>query len=1660
MLHFMIAILVMSTQHLTAQIVFDDTPENKAIVFGQDLFLACSARNLTTNSREGLIIQWKLNDLEVDPKCSVFPNGTLFVPSVNTDDLGNYTCVVLDSSDDTVLVSPSATVFHAYIKMFEVSPTPVNVLEDEVVSFDCITGQSAPAPEIYWERDGEVFTGGEQYSATYGGYSKQSLIIQYSMKLILRAKPHLDGAYNCVARNPVLKIDVRSRRVLMQTAEVESVPYVIDELVNANVTAALSQPLLLDCPITGKPQVDVAWYKGNTPVSEIADFFVLMNGSLHRPFTQLSDEGQYVCEGTNPLGIARTPSISVTIARIDIDFVQQPEDLYVIAGLQATLKCSPPFSVPTASVTWYKDNALFVPRTGEHAVQVVTTVEGFWNIRFKNIQKIDEGEYFCVATNTYAVPSSRTSVSATVSVGGAPIFVEPPVGLTIEKGKLAQLTCYVQGDPFPEITWLFENEVLTVSETISFRQGNQELWIGNINKGNEGTYTCRAVNRYSTIQTRVYVKVLVPPVVLESVGHTVASKGDAVLIPCGIYSDPDPKITWYKDSAAITMGDRFTQLHNGLYITSVRVEDSGTYLCHASNMAGDTENEGTLEVLVRPYFLEKPEDQVVNIGRNLTLTCIANGFPKPEITWLFNGSSLFPRNTLLSLNGEQLLLLEVSWMHVGTYSCTASNEEGMKRAEATVTVRVSPKVQKIEGVPLLYLGENIQLKCRVTGIPSPSIEWFFNRQLIVPSKDGRISIPEPTVLIVKFVTLSDEGVYSCKGINAAGVSQRDIDIYIITRPSPPVLQKAETVSATSVMLSWSIEQRQPQTPVDRVYISYRKWIDTSRPYLKTEVESDTAKYLVEDLDPASRYVFMVSAVNDAGTSDISNILSAQTYDAGPSAPRNLQVMDIKAYNITIGWEIPLTTNGRIKKYQINLRKKNELQDRTIIVSSDNDANHDYIIRDLTPYTWYTLEVRGATMEGDQVLWGNWSNIAETRTSQTAPTGRPNAVKAKALTPYVVQVSWEAVAQQEQNGPIKRYYVRYWLLHNVSTPLGEEVIDSLDLQVNISDLHPWTWYMVKVVAENAGGLGEASEGATVRTLPTAPARAPLNLTAEVQSDSAILVKWQPPPAADWNSELSGFIVQYWQHSDYNISQVRSLGVLNLTTVISDLDPYTTYGVCVAAFTDQVTNGVGPYTDNITVQTEQSYPGPVADLSYTASSTTLMLSWKPPEVTNGVITNYLVLYHSVGTAVVTTPFSLSKPTLGEHISELLNNLNLLKNIFDNFEETLTEGLIQPLANICDIILHNKTLYKEVQNETDILQSDELTQIMNISSNAIFDWMNIEHISVGKLCLNLQDVLTNILNTDIEENVAADMLNVTTSKTAATLSDLQSGHIYNISVLAATAAGYGQHVTMEAVTSPAIPNTTQRPVVPVTRRPVTDGPPLLQTGDDSEPLNLPVIIGGGVSGFVLFLIVLLIGGCLCMKRRTQSDEKSKVIREEALEDTNANNMYGQLDRPSTRPAVAKAAEDGTDSVDIYGDEVRFHSPQHQYDQSTDRSFMTEESGDMMSSHGRRIKEAFLGLENPSYSGLAAPTTMKSNPAYYEEPSSSDLESMSVTMAFSSEDTLYAQAGESTLKRKSKMKSSDAAAIARLKNRSLPPGLSDTDKSSLINNEVEVIYNERTAL
>ena len=53
----------------------------------------------------------------------------------------------------------------------------------------------------------------------------------------------------------------------------------------------------------------------------------------------------------------------------------------------------------------------------------------------------------------------------------------------------------------------------------------------------------------------------------------------------------------------------------------------------------------------------------------------------------------------------------------------------------------------------------------------------------------------------------------------------------------------------------------------------------------------------------------------------------------------------------------------------------------IKVSSLGAASQSKLVPGLKPYTWYSFQVQGATMEGDAILWGNWSETVEIRTQQ-------------------------------------------------------------------------------------------------------------------------------------------------------------------------------------------------------------------------------------------------------------------------------------------------------------------------------------------------------------------------------------------------------------------------------------------------------------------------------------------------------------------------------------------------------------------------------------------------------------------------------------------------------------------------------------------------------
>lgn len=84
-----------------------------------------------------------------------------------------------------------------------------------------------------------------------------------------------------------------------------------------------------------------------------------------------------------------------------------------------------------------------------------------------------------------------------------------------------------------------------------------------------------------------------------------------------------------------------------------------------------------------------PENTVAIAGSKVVLECIANGFPKPRVTWLRAGSPVVFGSDYSILGESNLLIESVSVAHAGNYTCQAKSR--MRKEEATATLEVHCK---------------------------------------------------------------------------------------------------------------------------------------------------------------------------------------------------------------------------------------------------------------------------------------------------------------------------------------------------------------------------------------------------------------------------------------------------------------------------------------------------------------------------------------------------------------------------------------------------------------------------------------------------------------------------------------------------------------------------------------------------------------------------------------------------------------------------------------------------------------------------------------------------------------------------------------------------------------------------------------------------------
>ncbi|XP_026320045.1 lachesin-like isoform X2 [Hyposmocoma kahamanoa] len=314
------------------------------------------------------------------------------------------------------------------------------------------------------------------------------------------------------------------------------------------------------------------------------------------------------------------------------------------------------------------------------------------------------------------------------------------------------------------------------------------------------------------------------PEFTDVIQNVTVPAGRSVRLACSVKNLGSYKVAWmhFEQSAiltvhnhVITRNPRVSVTHDKhrtwfLHISDVREEDRGRYMCQINTVTAKTQF-GYLHVVVPPTIDDSlsSSDVIVREGANVTLTCRANGSPKPTIKWKRDDNSkisISRGHVVSDWEGEVLDMARISRLDMGAYLCIASNG-----VPPTVSKRVKVSVDfppmlwiphQLVGAPLYY---NVTLECFTEAHPTSLNYWTRDDGHMIHESpkyhmENSVGVPAYKThmkLLIRHIVQEDYGTYKCVAKNPRGESDGTIRLYTSSPPTTTPDPRAMTVPPPS-----------------------------------------------------------------------------------------------------------------------------------------------------------------------------------------------------------------------------------------------------------------------------------------------------------------------------------------------------------------------------------------------------------------------------------------------------------------------------------------------------------------------------------------------------------------------------------------------------------------------------------------------------------------------------------------------------------------------------------------------------------------------------------------------------------------------------------------------------------------------------------------------
>ncbi|CAL8367376.1 unnamed protein product [Lota lota] len=954
-----------------------------------------------------------------------------------------------------------------------------------------------PQPIFSWRRNGKYFNVARDPQTSMR--RRSGTLDIYAWK----DPQEYEAEYQCIASNE--HGSAYSNKIMLRLSRPPLWPNEILE----PVVVSVGLPLVLSCdPPPGPPKPETYWMSSCSfarpfswpiqtafptmqPVRQDRRVSTGVNGDLYFSNVLFNDsQTDYCCNARLPhknsiqqkrpvvVKVITTRTVSEA-APTWLSPTKSSSSILVLQGEELLLECIAA-GVPTPHITWTKDGEKLVVKPG---------------MRIKNFNKMihiskasfdDIGEYVCAAANKIGY-TERTIM---VQVKAAPFWLEKPVDLVLAPEENGGLVCRSDGIPRPTIRWFINGESLeTAIPHPSRHMSGDTLSFHSVTVENTGVYQCNASNQFGYLLANAFVNVLhaTPRILRPREDHLKVVEGSNTFLECRYFGSPVPDLRWSKYGQGNLEGNRFRTHSNGtLEIKQIRVEDTGTYLCIVTNIAGRDESQIRVEVKEPTLFVSKPQNLRVIRGSDVTFECGVKSDASTPVTttWLKNKRPL-TLNWRISLDESNLVITSVNSADDGEYTCAIKTEMDEKSASARLMVMDRPNPPTN-----LQLSDPHERSVRLSWVPgdsnhSPITEYLvqYDEDDWLPGKWRNLST-YPGNLNSVILQLAPYTYYEFRviAINAIGASRPSrVSSRLQTGGAPPdvIPRNIRGVGTwrNNMEISW-----EPLT--------YREWNGPHLKYLvwwkrkdsREEWKNATTKWLryyIYDADTFTPYEIKVQAVNSFGLGPESKVIIGYSGEDRPlTAPLNLRVSDIESTQVTVHWD-PVARNsimGELKEYKVYFwRDSSQLRWLSVSRAMKSkafpavDTEYSGVLDELLPYSNYKMYIVVANNRYD----GPPSNTIQFSTPEGVPSV-PKSFRIQQRHLDTIYVDWALPA--EPNGIITGYTLKYQTGKQLlNATRGEEMrVEEFFSNVtsfSVRRYDRYTRYRFSLAAKTQVGLGE-------------------------------------------------------------------------------------------------------------------------------------------------------------------------------------------------------------------------------------------------------------------------------------------------------------------------------------------------------------------------------------------------------------------------------------------------------------------------------------------------------------------------------------------------------------------------------------------------------------